>query len=65
MWTPTSCGGGVWSHGGDTLGFATRNAASDDGSRVAVISLSTQRAESTLDWFVEANELLDRIMCED
>lgn len=63
MWVPTSCGGGYWSHAGDTLGFATRNAASDDGSRVAIISLSTQRIDDALPTIQETFQLIDQIMC--
>jgi D-alanyl-D-alanine carboxypeptidase len=62
MWVPTSCGG-YWSHAGDTLGYATRNAASDDGSRVVVLSLSTQRADAALERLQETFRLLDQIMC--
>lgn len=65
MWFPTSCGGGYWSHGGDTMGFATRNAVSDDGSRVAIISLSTQRADTALATVEETFQLMDEIMCAD
>lgn len=65
MWFPTSCGGGYWSHGGDTMGFATRNAASDDGSRVAIISLFTQRADAAPAIVEETLQLMDEIMCAD
>lgn len=65
MWFPMSCGGGYWSHGGDTMGFATRNAVSDDGSRVAIISLSTQRADTAPATIEETFQLMDEIMCAD
>ncbi len=63
VWVPTTCGGGYWSHSGDTLGFATRNAASDDGARVAVFSLTTQRGVAAAEDFRRALEVLDRVMC--
>jgi D-alanyl-D-alanine carboxypeptidase len=67
MWIPTSCGGGYWSHGGDTLGYSTRNAVNDDGSRVAVLSLSTAHADEEVAFATikDSFQLLDRIMCAD
>lgn len=38
--TPVSCGT-AWSHGGDILGFATRNAVLADGSRSVTITMNT------------------------
>ena len=40
MWIPTSCGGS-WSHGGDIMGFKTRNGVTSDGSRSVVVSINT------------------------
>ena len=40
VWIPNSCGGS-WAHGGDILGFMTRNGVSPDGSRSAVVSINT------------------------
>lgn len=40
MYTPNECGG-VWSHGGDIMGFKTRNGATGDGSRSVVITFNT------------------------
>jgi D-alanyl-D-alanine carboxypeptidase len=40
MWVPNSCGGS-WSHGGDIMGFRTRNGVTDDGSRSVVVSQNT------------------------
>ncbi|MGK4001174.1 serine hydrolase domain-containing protein [Sorangium sp. So ce1036] len=67
MWIPTSCGGGYWSHGGDTLGYSTRNAVNDDGSRVAVLSLSTAHADEEVAFATikDSFQLLDQIMCAD
>ncbi|WP_437622916.1 serine hydrolase domain-containing protein [Sorangium sp. So ce1151] len=67
MWIPTSCGGGYWSHAGDTLGYATRNAVSDDGSRVVVMSLSTstEDGEAAYATVVETFKTMDQLMCAD
>ena len=40
MRIPTPCGIS-WSHGGDIMGFMTRNAVSADGTRSVVVSLNT------------------------
>jgi D-alanyl-D-alanine carboxypeptidase len=66
-WIPTTCGGGYWSHPGDTLGYSTRNAASDDGSRVVVMSLSTSTndVEASYTTIVDTFEIIDRLMCAD
>jgi D-alanyl-D-alanine carboxypeptidase len=61
---PTSCGERLWSHFGDTLGYSTRNAVSDDGDRVATVSLSTQLAgEAGFNVLVQNLQLLDDAMC--
>ncbi|MCO5999700.1 serine hydrolase domain-containing protein [Actinoallomurus rhizosphaericola] len=39
---PLSCGGRYWGHGGDILGFMTRNGFTEDGRRGAVVSMSTE-----------------------
>ncbi|WP_229794982.1 serine hydrolase domain-containing protein [Saccharothrix coeruleofusca] len=40
MWMPNECGG-LWSHGGDIMGFMTRNGVTSDGSRSVVVSVNT------------------------
>ena len=40
MWAPNACGGS-WSHGGDILGFKTRDGVTSDGSRSVVVSINT------------------------
>ncbi|WP_437731733.1 serine hydrolase domain-containing protein [Sorangium sp. So ce1335] len=66
-WIPTSCGGGYWSHPGDTLGYATRNAVSDDGSRVVVMSLSTSTndVDASYATIVDTFKIIDQLMCAD
>ncbi|GIE97709.1 serine hydrolase domain-containing protein [Paractinoplanes rishiriensis] len=44
MFVPNRCGG-YWSHGGDMPGMSTANGVSPDGTRVAVLALSTQLAD--------------------
>lgn len=36
MWSPLTCGGGYYSHGGDVVGYSTRDGFSADGRRVVV-----------------------------
>jgi D-alanyl-D-alanine carboxypeptidase len=40
MWIPNSCGGS-WSHGGDIMGYKTRNGISADGTRSVVVTINT------------------------
>jgi D-alanyl-D-alanine carboxypeptidase len=40
MWIPNSCGGS-WSHGGDIMGFRTRNGVTPDGRRSVIVSINT------------------------
>jgi len=59
----SSCGV-YWSHPGDTFGYSTRNAVSDDGNRVVVVSLSTNLAGAAQGPVLAANqELLEHAMC--
>jgi D-alanyl-D-alanine carboxypeptidase len=40
MWIPNPCGG-QWAHGGDIMGFQTRNGVSADGKRSVIVSINT------------------------
>ncbi|GIF20317.1 D-alanyl-D-alanine carboxypeptidase [Paractinoplanes tereljensis] len=40
MWVPNDCGG-AWAHGGDIMGFKTRNGISADGKRSVIVSINT------------------------
>ena len=40
VWVPNSCGGS-WSHGGDIMGYMTRNGVTPDGSRSVMVSFNT------------------------
>jgi D-alanyl-D-alanine carboxypeptidase len=62
----SSCGG-YWSHGGDIMGFMTRNGVTDDGSRSVVVTLNTDSLQR--DPGVPAptedvtNSLIDHALC--
>lgn len=61
-----SCGGRYWSHGGDMLGFMTRNGFSTDGRRSAVVSMSTERGDSLAAALAQdkaAGRLVDGVLC--
>jgi D-alanyl-D-alanine carboxypeptidase len=62
MWRPLSCGGGYWNHGGDTLGYSTRNGVSSDGRRAVAISLSAQLV-GTLEPEEAASRAVDNALC--
>jgi D-alanyl-D-alanine carboxypeptidase len=40
MFVPNSCGG-AWAHGGDIMGFQTRNGVTPDGRRSVIVSFNT------------------------
>ena len=65
MWSPKSCGGGYWWHGGDTFGFTTRNAVSDDATRAVVISENTtvRSASAQLQFIADEHQMVDDVMC--
>lgn len=63
---PLSCGGVYWSHGGDMVGFMSRNGFSTDGRRTAVVSISTERSDSldaALAQDRAAGNLVDGALC--
>jgi D-alanyl-D-alanine carboxypeptidase len=62
FWRPLGCGGGYWSHGGDTLGYSTRNGVTADGRRAVAISLSAQLA-GTLAPETAAGQAVDNALC--
>lgn len=64
---PLSCGGRYWGHGGDILGFKTRDGFTEDGRRGVVVSMSTELADSrpsTLRQDQTASALVDHALCE-
>ncbi|MFC7534063.1 serine hydrolase domain-containing protein [Actinoplanes sp. GCM10030250] len=64
MFIPNRCGG-YWSHGGDVPGMSTANGVSEDGSRVVVVSRSTQLAGDEAAIAVERRtlRLVDDVIC--
>jgi D-alanyl-D-alanine carboxypeptidase len=63
---PLTCGGRFWGHSGDTTGAMTRVGFSEDGRRGAVVSMSTDRADSSEAWLAQdkaALRLIDRALC--
>jgi len=63
MWQPLSCGGGYWNHGGDTLGYSTRNGVSSDGRRAVAISLTAKLA-GTFEPEEAADRAVDNALCD-
>jgi D-alanyl-D-alanine carboxypeptidase len=65
MFIPNDCGG-YWSHGGDVPGMSTKNGASADGRRVAILSLSAQLADEDTAMAVERRslKLMDDVICD-
>jgi D-alanyl-D-alanine carboxypeptidase len=59
-WSTLSCGGGFYTHDGDTLGFHTRNGVSEDGRASVCIAIS---GEAERGFEVEARRLIDRALC--
>jgi D-alanyl-D-alanine carboxypeptidase len=64
QFVPNRCGG-YWAHGGDVPGMSTANAVSADGTRVAVLSLTTQLAgeEAGTAVYRRTFELMDDVIC--
>ncbi|WP_182905147.1 serine hydrolase [Microbispora sp. H13382] len=63
---PLSCGGNYWGHGGDIVGFMTRNGFTEDGRRGVVVSVSTENANSedrSLRQIGAASTLIDHALC--
>jgi D-alanyl-D-alanine carboxypeptidase len=63
---PSPCGGSYWAHFGDTLGYSTRLAVSEDADRVVVASLSTNFVDARVTEVFAVNQrLLDDAICAD
>ncbi|RSN48974.1 serine hydrolase domain-containing protein [Actinomadura sp. WAC 06369] len=64
-WSPLTCGGGYWHHGGDSLGVSNRLGVAPDGRRSVVVAISTEtldeHTETTKD--AAAARLIDRALC--
>ncbi|MFD0417751.1 serine hydrolase domain-containing protein [Streptomyces sp. NPDC127108] len=60
------CGGWYWSHGGDEIGYMTRNAVSDDGRVAVTASMSTEWSTSAADTLPQhraATGMVTRALC--
>ncbi|GIH98811.1 serine hydrolase domain-containing protein [Planobispora takensis] len=64
-WSPLSCGGGYWRHGGAVPGYLSAEGFTEDGSRGVVVSVSTFRADGPRAFAQEAavTELIDNALC--
>jgi D-alanyl-D-alanine carboxypeptidase len=62
---PLTCGGESWSHGGDTLGYHSREGFSAGGQRSVALSLSSlpSDTDSILEVFAATEELIDEVLC--
>jgi D-alanyl-D-alanine carboxypeptidase len=58
--SPLSCGGLAWGHGGDIDGYATSNAATDDGRAVTVAVTELPTAQAQVDHLTAA---VDTALC--
>ncbi|MFC5666008.1 serine hydrolase domain-containing protein [Kitasatospora misakiensis] len=64
MWFDLSCGGGYWTHWGDTLGASTRGGITPDGQRGIVVSTSGNGDHLKLPMEDEAlHPLVDHALC--
>jgi D-alanyl-D-alanine carboxypeptidase len=65
-WSPLSCGGGYWRHGGAVPGYASAEGFSEDGERGVVLSMSSLHDDEVRDqeqaeaWV----ELIDNVLCD-
>jgi D-alanyl-D-alanine carboxypeptidase len=61
---PTSCGGAYWAHYGDTIGFSTRNAVDDAGTRAVAFAENTSLLPAAQERALRDDlQLLDDLMC--
>lgn len=65
-WSPLSCGGGYWRHGGAVPGYLSYEGFSEDGRRGVVLSVSSWRADDVANFAQEeaALALIDNVFCK-
>jgi D-alanyl-D-alanine carboxypeptidase len=65
-WSPLSCGGGYWRHGGAVPGYLSYEGFSEDGSRGVVLSVSSWRADDVANYAQDeaSIELIDNVFCK-
>jgi D-alanyl-D-alanine carboxypeptidase len=66
-WSPLSCGGGYWRHGGAVPGYLSYEGFSEDGRRGVVVSVSSMQVDEAVDLGQQraADALIDRAFCGD
>lgn len=64
-WSPSSCAGGYWRHGGAVPGYLSYEGFSEDGRRGVVLSVSSWRADDVVNYAQDtaALELIDNVFC--
>lgn len=65
-WSPLTCGGGYWRHGGAVPGYLSYEGFSEDGRRGVVLSVSSWRADDVANFAQDeaAVELIDNVFCK-
>jgi D-alanyl-D-alanine carboxypeptidase len=65
-WSPLSCGGGYWRHGGAVPGYLSYEGFSEDGSHGVVLSVSSWRADDVANYGQDeaSFELIDNVFCK-
>jgi D-alanyl-D-alanine carboxypeptidase len=65
-WSPLSCGGGYWRHGGAVPGYLSYEGFNEDGSRGIVLSVSSWRADPVANQAQDeaAFALIDNVFCK-
>ena len=63
-WSPLSCGGGYWRHGGAVPGYLSYEGFSDEGSRGMVLSVSSWRVDASgVAQDEAAHSLINNVFC--
>ena len=63
-WSPLSCGGGYWRHGGAVPGYLSYEGFSDEGSRGVVLSVSSWRVDAnSVAQDEAAHSLINTVFC--
>ncbi|HWG25541.1 serine hydrolase domain-containing protein [Actinospica sp.] len=63
MWLPLSCGGGIYSHGGDVPGYTTLDGITPDGRHAAVVEATGDGGTASLATQHAMVALVDQQMC--
>lgn len=65
-WSPLSCGGGYWRHGGAVPGYLSFEGFSEDGRRGVVLSVASWRADDVAGYAEQeaSFQMVDNVFCE-